>query len=47
MRDEDYAKLLGRLRCTLGERIADRVLLDPRWFRLHGTGVFYRQGAGR
>jgi hypothetical protein len=20
---------------------------DPRWFHLHGTGVFYRQGTGR
>jgi len=30
------------------ERIAGRVLLDdPRWLHLHGTGVFYRQGAGR
>ncbi|MGH3288865.1 MAG: class I SAM-dependent methyltransferase [Streptosporangiaceae bacterium] len=41
-----------RFRYTLGERIAGRVLLeDPRWFHLHGTGVFYRnqvtQGAGR
>ena len=35
-----------RFRYTLGERIAGRVLLDdPRWFHLHGTGVFYRQPA--
>jgi O-methyltransferase len=33
-----------RFRYTLGERIAGRVLLeDPRYFHLHGTGVFYRQ----
>lgn len=38
----------GRFRYTLGERIAGRALLgDARWFHLHGTGVFYRQGAGR
>jgi hypothetical protein len=38
----------GRFRYTLGERIAGRALLgDPRWFHLHGTGVFYRQAAGR
>jgi hypothetical protein len=38
----------GRFRYTLGERIAGRALLgDPRWFYLHGTGVFYRQTADR
>jgi O-methyltransferase len=45
-----FDHLIGtsRFRYTLGERIAGRVLLDdPRWFHLHGTGVFYRQGAGR
>jgi hypothetical protein len=37
-----------RFRCTLGERIAGHALLgDPRWLHLHGTGVFYRQQAGR
>ena len=35
-----------RFRYTLGERIAGRVLRDdPRWFHLHGTGVFYHQPA--
>lgn len=34
----------NRFRYTLGERIAGRVLIDdPRYFHLHGTGVFYRQ----
>jgi hypothetical protein len=33
-----------RFRYTLGERIAGHVLLDdPRYFHLHGTGVFSRQ----
>jgi O-methyltransferase len=33
-----------RFRYTLGERIAASGLLtDPRYFNLHGTGVFYRQ----
>ncbi len=48
----DHFTSTSRFRYTLGERIAGRVLLDdPRWFHLHGTGVFYRQsaikGAGR
>jgi O-methyltransferase len=48
----DHFTGTDRFRYTLGERIAGRVLLDdPRWFCLHGTGVFYRQqvtpGAGR
>jgi O-methyltransferase len=48
----DHFTGTSRFRCTLGERIAGRVLLDdPRYFHLHGTGVFYRQpvirGAGR
>jgi hypothetical protein len=47
----DHFTGTSRFRYTLGERIAGRVLLDdPRWFHLHGTGVFYRQpaeGAGR
>ncbi|HVB43890.1 MAG TPA: class I SAM-dependent methyltransferase [Streptosporangiaceae bacterium] len=47
----DHFTGTDRFRYTLGERIAGRVLLDdPRWFHLHGTGVFYRQpaqGAGR
>jgi O-methyltransferase len=44
----DHFTGTSRFRDTLGERIAGRVLLDdPRWFHLHGTGVFYRQGAGR
>jgi O-methyltransferase len=44
----DHFTGTGRFRYTLGERIAGRALLDdPRWFHLHGTGVFYRQGAGR
>lgn len=38
----------SRFRYTLGERIAARAILDDaRWLCLHGTGVFYRQGAGR
>lgn len=47
----DHFTGTDRFRYTLGERIAGRVLLDdPRWFHLHGTGVFYRQagqGPGR
>jgi O-methyltransferase len=44
----DHFTGTSRFRYTLGERIAGRVLLDdPRWFHLHGTGVFYRQGAAR
>ncbi|HEY6310402.1 MAG TPA: class I SAM-dependent methyltransferase [Streptosporangiaceae bacterium] len=40
----DHFTGTSRFRYTLGERIAGRVLLDdPRWFHLHGTGVFYRQ----
>jgi O-methyltransferase len=40
----DHFTGTNRFRYTLGERIAGRVLLDdPRWFHLHGTGVFYRQ----
>jgi hypothetical protein len=40
----DHFTGIDRFRYTLGERIAGRVLLDdPRWFHLHGTGVFYRQ----
>lgn len=44
----DHVTGTSRFRYTLGERIAAHALLDdPRWFHLHGTGVFYRQGAGR
>jgi O-methyltransferase len=44
----DHFTGTSRFRYTLGERMAGRVLLnDSRWFHLHGTGVFYRQGAGR
>jgi O-methyltransferase len=44
----DHFTGTDRFRYTPGERIAGRVLLDdPRWLHLHGTGVFYRQGAGR
>ncbi|HET9894604.1 MAG TPA: class I SAM-dependent methyltransferase [Streptosporangiaceae bacterium] len=44
----DHFTGTSRFRYTLGERIAGRVLLDdPRWFHLHGTGVFYRQEASR
>ncbi len=40
----DHFTGTDRFRYTLGERMAARVLLDdPRWFCLHGTGVFYRQ----
>ena len=44
----DHFTGTDRFRYTLGERIAGRALLDdPRWFNLHGTGVFYRQETGR
>jgi hypothetical protein len=44
----DHFTGTDRFRYTLGERVAGRALLDdPRWFNLHGTGVFYRQGTGR
>ncbi|GAB2597060.1 TylF/MycF/NovP-related O-methyltransferase [Kribbella endophytica] len=34
----------SKFRYTLGERMAgSRLLDDPRYFNLHGTGVFYRQ----
>jgi O-methyltransferase len=40
----DHFTGADRFRYTLGERIAGRVMLDdPRYFHLHGTGVFYRQ----
>ena len=40
----DHFTGLDRFRYTLGERIAGLPLLeDPRFFNLHGTGVFYRQ----
>ena len=40
----DHFAGVDRFRYTLGERIAGSVLLDdPRYFHLHGTGVFYRQ----
>jgi O-methyltransferase len=43
----DHFTGTDRFRYTLGERIAAQALLDdPRWFNLHGTGVFYRQQAG-
>jgi hypothetical protein len=41
----DHFTGVDRFRYTLGERLAGRRLLDdPRYFHLHGTGVFYRQG---
>jgi O-methyltransferase len=44
----DHFTGTSRFRYTLGERIAGRVLLDDRrYLHLHGTGVFYRQAAGR
>ena len=44
----DHFTGTDRFRYTLGERIAGRAMLDdPRWFHLHGTGVFYRQETGR
>jgi hypothetical protein len=40
----DHFTGVDRFRYTLGERIAALALLDdPRYFHLHGTGVFYRQ----
>jgi O-methyltransferase len=40
----DHVPSHGRFRYTLGERMAAQVLHeDPRYFHLHGTGVFYRQ----
>lgn len=40
----DHFTGVDRFRYTLGERIAGQVLLgDPRYFHMHGTGVFYRQ----
>jgi O-methyltransferase len=40
----DHFTGVDQFRYTLGERIAGRALLDdPRYFHLHGTGVFYRQ----
>jgi O-methyltransferase len=40
----DHFTGVDKFRYTLGERIAGRALLeDPRYFHLHGTGVFYRQ----
>ncbi len=44
----DHFTGTDRFRYTLGERIAGRALLDdPRWFHLHGTGVFYHQAAAQ
>lgn len=44
----DHFTGTDRFRYTLAERIAGRAMLDdPRWFHLHGTGVFYRQETGR
>lgn len=40
----DHYTGVDRFRYTLGERLAARALVDdPRFFHLHGTGVFYRQ----
>jgi O-methyltransferase len=40
----DHFTGVDRFRYTIGERIAGLPLLDdPRYFHLHGTGVFYRQ----
>ncbi|MGE3336026.1 MAG: TylF/MycF/NovP-related O-methyltransferase [Rhodospirillaceae bacterium] len=40
----DHFTGVDRFRYTLGERFAAKTLLsDPRYFNLHGTGVFYRQ----
>jgi O-methyltransferase len=40
----DHFTGVDRFRYTLGERMAAYPLLDdPRYFHLHGTGVFYRQ----
>lgn len=42
----DHFTGVERFRYTLGERMAAKELLvpDPRFFNLHGTGVFIRQG---
>jgi len=41
----DHFTGVDRFRYTLGERIAGSILLDDaRYFHLHDTGVFYRQG---
>lgn len=40
----DHVTGIDRFLYTLGERMAARRLVeDPRYFHLHGTGVFYRQ----
>jgi O-methyltransferase len=40
----DHVTGVDRFLYTLGERMAaTRLLEDPRYFHLHGTGVFYRQ----
>lgn len=40
----DHFTGVDRFRYTLGERMAAQTLVDdPRYFNLHGTGVFYRQ----
>lgn len=40
----DHFTGIARFRYTLGERLAGkRLLKDPRFFHLHGTGVFFRQ----
>jgi O-methyltransferase len=40
----DHFTGTDRFRYTLGERMAGQALLDdPRYFHLHGTGVFWRQ----
>lgn len=40
----DHLTGVNKFRYTLGERIAAQSLFDdPRYFNLHGTGVFYRQ----
>ncbi|WP_179467398.1 TylF/MycF/NovP-related O-methyltransferase [Mycolicibacterium vinylchloridicum] len=40
----DHFTGVDKFRYTLGERMAGQPLLgDPRYFNLHGTGVFYRQ----
>jgi O-methyltransferase len=40
----DHFTGVDKFRYTLGERVAGKRLLDdPRWFHLHGTGVFLRQ----
>jgi O-methyltransferase len=40
----DHLTGVDRFRYTLGERLAAKCLFDdPRYFNLHGTGVFIRQ----